>query len=85
MHIAIYILNTTRAYQREERNLGTFLEATVDKWVSSSYELDGPLYATVQSLFVHTLAQWEEHRLTFLRRLLVLAHTRNNSSSPIKR
>ena len=48
-------------------------------------QLDGPLYAVVQSLFVSSLKVWEEHRLTFLRRLLILAHTRNASSSPIKR
>ena len=29
----------TRAYQREERNLGTFLTATADKWVPSCYEV----------------------------------------------
>jgi E3 ubiquitin-protein ligase UBR4 len=84
IHIAIYVLNSTRAFQREERNLAAFLSATADKWVSSSYELDGPLYAVVASLFLQTLAQWEEHKLLFLKRLLVLAHARNSSSSPIK-
>jgi E3 ubiquitin-protein ligase UBR4 len=84
IHIAIYVLNTTRAFQREERNLASFLAAPVDKWVASSYELDSPLYAVVVSLFVQTLDQWKEHRLLFLRRLLVLAHTRKSSSSLVK-
>jgi E3 ubiquitin-protein ligase UBR4 len=74
----------TRAFQREERNLASFLAAPVDKWVASSYELDSPLYAVVVSLFVQTLDQWKEHRLLFLRRLLVLAHTRKSSSSLVK-
>ena len=52
---------------------------------SLSLQLDGPLYAVVVSLFIHTLDQWREKRLMFMRRLLVLAHTRNSSSSPIKR
>ena len=47
-------------------------------------QLDGPLYSIVQSLFIHTLAQWEEHKLSILRRLLVLAHARSVSSSLIK-
>ena len=29
----------TRCYQREEKNLDTFLSASSDKWVSSSYEV----------------------------------------------
>ena len=48
-------------------------------------QLDGPLYSIVQSLLLHTLAQWEEHKLVILRRLLVLAHTRSVSSSLIKK
>jgi E3 ubiquitin-protein ligase UBR4 len=84
MHIAIYVLNTTRAFQKEENSLATFLSAPLDKWVASSYELDGPLYAVVVSLFIQTLAQWKEHRLAFLRRLLILAHTRKSSSSLVK-
>ena len=48
-------------------------------------QLDGPLYAVVVSLFIHTLDQWREKRLMFMRRLLVLAHARNSSSSPVKR
>lgn len=47
-------------------------------------QLDGPLYSIVQSLFVHTLAQWEEHKLVILNRLLVLAHARSTSSVLIK-
>ena len=82
--------------------MASFLSASVDKWISSAYDvctittvydalyilspsqLDGPLYEVVVSLFIRTLEQWKEHRLTFLRRLLVLAHARSTSSSPIK-
>ena len=48
-------------------------------------QLDGPLYAVVQSLFITSYKDWEEHRVVYLRRLLVLAHARNSSPSPIKR
>ena len=53
--------------------------------VFNPLQLDGPLYAIVQSLFVHTLQQWEEHRLTFLKRLIVLVHARRASASSIKK
>ncbi len=62
-----------------------FLSSSPDKIVALSYELDGPQYTLIQSLFLHSLAQWKEHRLFFLKSLLILAHIRNISSTPIKR
>ena len=50
----------------------------------SLYQVEGPLYSCVLSLFIHSLAQWEENRIILLRQLLVLAHARKISSSPIK-
>ena len=48
------------------------------------FQLEGPLHATVLTLFIQSLAQWEESRLTLLRQLIFLAHVRNASSTPIK-
>ena len=37
------------------------------------------------SLFVYSLEQWKQNKLAFLRQLLVLAHARNISSTPLGR
>ncbi|XP_064395390.1 E3 ubiquitin-protein ligase UBR4-like isoform X5 [Halichondria panicea] len=84
LHVGAHVMNLSHCYQREERNLATFLAAAPDTWVSSAYELDGPQYQLVVSLFIQSLSEWEEHRTTILKRLLVLAHARNSSSSLIK-
>ncbi|XP_064395729.1 E3 ubiquitin-protein ligase UBR4-like [Halichondria panicea] len=84
LHVGAHVMNLSHCYQREERNLATFLAAAPDTWVSSAYELDGPQYQLVVSLFIQSLSEWEEHRTTLLKRLLVLAHARNSSSSLIK-
>lgn len=48
------------------------------------FQMEGPLHAAMLTLFVQSLAQWEESRLTLLRQLIILAHARNASSTPVK-
>jgi E3 ubiquitin-protein ligase UBR4 len=81
--IALYVMNTTRAAANLERILTSFLDTPRDRWVSTSYELESPLYYTVVSLFVLKTEDWKKQRLTFLKRLIVLAQSRQQSPSPI--
>lgn len=77
MHMALYVINTTRSSQREEKNLANFLKLPVEKWVESCYEVEGPLYWMVMAVHIYDQNIWKRERLTFLKRLIVLAHARN--------
>jgi E3 ubiquitin-protein ligase UBR4 len=79
MHMALYVINTTRSVGREERNLSNFLKLPVDKWVENSFETEGPLYWTVMALHVHDHEGWKRIRIQLLKRLVVLAQARTVS------
>uniref|UniRef100_W5MAW8 Ubiquitin protein ligase E3 component n-recognin 4 n=1 Tax=Lepisosteus oculatus TaxID=7918 RepID=W5MAW8_LEPOC len=79
IHTVLYVLNTTRATSREEKNLQSFLEQPREKWVESAYEVDGPHYHTVLALHVLPPERWRASRVEVLRRLLVAAHARKVS------
>ncbi|XP_052722001.1 E3 ubiquitin-protein ligase UBR4-like isoform X2 [Crassostrea angulata] len=77
MHMALYVINTTRSVTREEKNLGNFLDATKDKWIENCYETEGPLYWTTMALHILSPAKWKERRVKLLDRCMVLAQTRH--------
>lgn len=81
MHMILYVLNTTRQLSREEKTLKSFLDMPVEKWIESSFEVDSPLYLTLLSLFVYSLENWNQSKITFLKRLLVTAHARHTNPS----
>ncbi|XP_046403829.1 E3 ubiquitin-protein ligase UBR4 isoform X2 [Ischnura elegans] len=79
IHMALYVINTTRSGPREEKALTTYLDNTVpDRWLDSSFEADGPLYYAALSPLLHSGQRWSQGtRLSHLRRLLVCAHARH--------
>lgn len=78
MFFTLYISLSTRSYVREEKNLASFLaQAVGEKWLESSYEVDGPVYQTVLSIVLHSYDSWKKDRVQFLKRLLVAYHTRS--------
>ncbi|EZA56295.1 E3 ubiquitin-protein ligase UBR4 [Ooceraea biroi] len=82
IHMALYVVNTTRSATREDKVLTTYLETpSSSAWLDSCYEAEGPLYQCTLSLLLFTPARWKSHRLTHLNRLLVLAHQRYVSPS----
>ncbi|XP_019723619.1 E3 ubiquitin-protein ligase UBR4-like [Hippocampus comes] len=81
IHTVLYVLNTTRATSREEKNLQGFQEQPCEKWVESSYEVEGPHYYTVLAMHIMPPERWKTSRIYFLRRLLVNAHARKVSAS----
>ncbi|XP_028980055.2 E3 ubiquitin-protein ligase UBR4 isoform X4 [Esox lucius] len=80
IHTVLYVLNTTRATSREEKNLQSFLEQPCDRWVETSYDVEGPHYYTVLAMHVLSPERWRNTRLTFLRRLLICVHARKVSA-----
>ncbi|XP_066493904.1 E3 ubiquitin-protein ligase UBR4 [Tiliqua scincoides] len=76
IHTVLYVLNTTRATSREEKNLQSFLEHPKEKWVDSAFEVDGPHYYTVLALHILPPEKWKAVRIDILRRLLVTSQAR---------
>lgn len=70
----------TRATSREEKNLQSFQEQPSEKWVESSYEVEGPHYFTILAMHIMPPERWRSSRIYFLRRLLVSAHARKVSA-----
>ncbi|XP_013766248.1 E3 ubiquitin-protein ligase UBR4 [Pundamilia nyererei] len=81
IHTVLYVLNTTRATSREEKNLQSFQEQPCEKWVESSYEVEGPHYYTILAMHIMPPERWRSSRLYFLRRLLGTAHARKVSAA----
>jgi E3 ubiquitin-protein ligase UBR4 len=77
LHMALYVLNTTRSVAREEKNITNFLKAPQTKWVESSYEVEGPLYWTVMAVLLLGKEGWRESRVQVLQRVMLLAHARH--------
>ena len=76
MHMALYVMNTTRCVGREENNLVAFLDAPKGKWVESAYHAEGPLYWTTVALLICPPEKWKSVRVVLFTRLLVTAHAR---------
>ncbi|KAK7862494.1 hypothetical protein R5R35_005919 [Gryllus longicercus] len=78
IHMALYVINTTRSGPREEKSLTAHLENTeMSKWLESCYDAEGPLFWCAFSLLLHSPARWARNRVCHLRRLLVLAQARH--------
>ncbi|XP_014478762.1 PREDICTED: protein purity of essence isoform X5 [Dinoponera quadriceps] len=86
IHMALYVVNSTRSATREDKALMTYLEVSPGSaWLDSCYEAEGPLYQCTLSLLLLTPDRWKLHRFVHLNRLLVLAHQRYVSpSAPTK-
>jgi len=80
---ALYVLNTTRQSLGEEQLIKTFCDVSVDSWITSCYEVNGPLFSSVLNIFVSPLSRWLTQRTYFLKRLLLLAHVRKISGVPM--
>ncbi|KAB0801611.1 hypothetical protein PPYR_03797 [Photinus pyralis] len=77
VHIALYVINTTRISKREETSLLAFLEnKSSEKWVECAYDAEGPLYWIVLSILVHSPQSWNVHKLVHLKRLIIIAQSR---------
>ena len=69
-------VNTFSAVPREEKNLTAFLEIPKDRWLENSFVSDGPMYYAATALLIFAPSKWKRYRVTFLQRLLLMAHAR---------
>ena len=60
--LSFYYLCRTRIEAREERLIGNFMKATKDKWLSTSYDVDGPLFILALIPFLGGKNKWKEYR-----------------------
>ncbi|XP_051158982.1 E3 ubiquitin-protein ligase UBR4 isoform X2 [Leptopilina boulardi] len=82
IHMALYVINTTRSAAREEKAHMSYLQSSANStWLDNCYEADGPFYQCTLSLLVVPPSQWNIFRLTHLRRLIILAQQRYISPS----
>ena len=79
IHMALYVLNTTRAGGREEINLSSFLDQPRERWLESCYAADGPIYYVTLNLLIASPAKWKQIRSRLFQRLLIAAHARSVS------
>ncbi|XP_076455251.1 E3 ubiquitin-protein ligase UBR4-like isoform X3 [Babylonia areolata] len=84
MHITLYVINTTRAHGREDKNITNFLDMPKSKWVENCFETEGPLYYLVLAMHMLSPARWKELRSNFFQRLLIMAHVRATCQSSAK-
>ncbi|KAI4460353.1 e3 ubiquitin-protein ligase ubr4 [Holotrichia oblita] len=86
IHMALYVINTTRVSKKEESVLISYIETTnPEKWIESSFDAEGPLYWMTMSIHLHSASTWNKHRVTHLKRMIVLAQARHSQpSGPIK-
>jgi len=84
INVSLYVVNTTRQRPSEEQVLKTFLDAKPETWITSCYDVNGPLFAIVLSIVVQSLDEWQKNKIIFLKRLLLLGHVRSTSPVQIK-
>ncbi|KAG8034304.1 hypothetical protein G9C98_007380 [Cotesia typhae] len=82
IHMALYVMNTTRASVKEEQQMMNYLKSpSSSAWLDQCYEAEGPLYQITLSLILHSPTLWKEKRIIHLQRLIILAHQRHISPS----
>ena len=75
-HMALYVINTTRAASRELTSVRTWLSAPPSQWVEQATAADGPLYSTALCSLLMTPAEWSEKRAAIFQRLMATVHIR---------
>lgn len=75
VHSILYSINTAKYVSREERYMTQFLEAS-EKVISNSFECDNVFYYLSMALCIMRPSDWKLNRVKFLKRILLIAHTR---------
>lgn len=76
MHMALYVINTTRSATRETKKCTAYIEMAASKWIESSFEAEGVLYWSSMYILLNSTTSWKRDRIHFLKRFLVQAHAR---------
>ncbi|XP_038209068.1 E3 ubiquitin-protein ligase UBR4 isoform X2 [Zerene cesonia] len=76
VHMALYVINTTRVAGRELASLEAFLGWAPPKQLESAHEAEGALYFITLMLMMFPHAKWKSNRVEMLKRLIVTSHVR---------
>ncbi|XP_042908898.2 E3 ubiquitin-protein ligase UBR4 [Parasteatoda tepidariorum] len=79
IHMTLYVINTTRFVNSEEKNIVNFLEMQKSKLVENCFELEGPLYWMIMCVIVFPPSKWQKLKINFLKRIVILAQARHVS------
>ncbi|XP_054157835.1 E3 ubiquitin-protein ligase UBR4-like [Oppia nitens] len=79
IHMALYVINTTRSAIRETKKINSFLEMPANKWIENCYESESPFYWCTMSIVIFAPKVWHKNRLKYLQRLILCAHVRHVS------
>ncbi|XP_047533883.1 protein purity of essence isoform X2 [Vanessa atalanta] len=77
MHMALYVINTTRVAAREVSALEASLAWPPARVLESAQDADGPLYFLTLMLLLYPHAKWRALRLDMIKRMLLLGHVRD--------
>lgn len=81
MHMALYVLNTTRVAVRESKKTIAFIEQPPSRWIESAFQVEGVNYMACLFLVVNPPSLWKKYRIDFLKRLLVQTQARHSVTS----
>ncbi|XP_045509122.1 E3 ubiquitin-protein ligase UBR4 isoform X3 [Colias croceus] len=76
VHMALYVINTTRVAGRELASLEAYLGWAPPKLLESAHEAEGALYYVTLMLMMFPHAKWKSNRVEMLKRLIVTGHVR---------
>ncbi|CAD5111184.1 DgyrCDS518 [Dimorphilus gyrociliatus] len=83
MHMALYVLNTTRIVTKElEGLIGHIQTPGSARWLQYAYEVDNALFWTILALHLFDDGTWKKYRLSLLKHLIVMSHARNVLGEP---
>nr|XP_049698342.1 E3 ubiquitin-protein ligase UBR4 isoform X2 [Helicoverpa armigera] len=76
IHMALYVINTSRVAAREVSALEAALAWAPARLLESAHDAEGPLYFATLMLMLYPHAKWRSVKLDMLKRLLVIGHVR---------
>ncbi|CAH2989845.1 unnamed protein product [Chilo suppressalis] len=76
VHMALYVINTSRVASRELSALETSLAWPPPRLLESAHDAEGPLYYATMALLLYPHDKWQSVRVEMLRRMLVIGHCR---------
>ncbi|XP_026324095.1 E3 ubiquitin-protein ligase UBR4 isoform X3 [Hyposmocoma kahamanoa] len=76
IHMALYVINTTRVAAREVTALEASLAWAPPRVLESAHDAESPLYFITLMLLLYPHAKWRSLKVDMLERLLIIGHVR---------
>ncbi|XP_028033464.1 protein purity of essence isoform X1 [Bombyx mandarina] len=76
LHMALYVINTSRVAAREVSALETYLGCAPSRLLESCHEAEGPLYYLTLMLTLYPHSKWRTQKIDQLKRMILLGQVR---------